>query len=622
MLKQLRTNTKWIMIIVIIGFVGMIVLQWGMNIGSRRPGSQTGMMIGEVNGIEIRYDMYDRLVKNQRDMLGSNQRITFDQTRRIHEEVWDYIVTNILVEKEIENRGITYTDKELLNYMLKNPVQGAEQIELFKENDAFSIVKYQAFIQNPQNLSDPSARQFLDIVEMQAKNALPRIKLQQSLEDGVIITNSRVRERLMRENEQRNIDWLFVSITGLRAYPASVEPEVLRAYYEEHKEDYKHEEMRGLEAVFFSLSPTTDDTTEVLERAELLAERAKSGEDFAELADSYSEDPGNQRYDGNKYGGDLGFFGKGAMVKEFDDIAFGLKPGEVSDPFLTRFGYHVVKVDSIKYAEDKKEIDQVKARHILLGIEPSGKTQEMISNRVKAFSELLESGMDFDLQAQKDSLNVIKTLMFFEDAQFVPNIGNNAQLLSTRAFMADKDDILPVYITDDGYYIIKVSEIVKAGIPPFEELQNRITEDVKREMRAEYTEDFCRRVYNQVKAGKGLRETVDAMTDSLILETVETATVTRSYIIPGLGTMNALIARVFTLEDAGDNTGPVITENGSGMAVLLEKLPVDEKKFEEEKAQLKTELENELKNDIMSRYINNLRENAEIVDNRYLFFNL
>jgi len=622
MLKRLRTNTKWIMITVVIGFVGMIVLDWGMNIGSRSPRNQTGMMIGEVNGIEIKYDTYDRLIKNQRDTLGPNQRITLDQTRRIHEEVWNYIITNILIEQEIENRRITYTDKELLDYMLKNPVQGAEQIELFKENEVFSIVKYQAFIQNPQNLNDPNTRQFLDIVEMQAKSTLPRIKLQQSLEDGVIISDSRVRERWMRENEQRNIDWLFVSITGLRAYPATVEPEVLSAYYDEHKEDYKHEEMRSLEAVFFSLSPTTEDTTEVFERAKLLAERAKSGEDFSELADSYSEDPGNEGYDGNKYGGDLGFFGKGSMVKEFEDVAFGMKPGEVSDPFLTRFGYHIVKVDSVKYAEDKKEIDQVKARHILLSIEPSGKTQEMVSNRVKAFSELLDSGMDFNLQAQKDSLNVLKTPLFLEDTQFIPNIGNNAQLLSTRAFMADKDEVLPVYMTDDGYYIIKVSETVKAGIPPFEELQNPITEDVKREMRAKYAEDYCRRVYNQVKAGEGLRETVDAMTDSLILETVETATVTRSYNIPGLGTMNALIASIFALENAGDNTGPVITENGSGMAVLLEKLPVDEKKFEEEKNQLKTELENELKNDMVSRYINNLRENAEIVDNRYLFFNL
>lgn len=80
MLKQLRASTKWIMIIVIVFFVGMIVLQWGMDIGGRRGGGQS-RMIGEVNGVEVTYEFYNQLMKNQRDRFGPNQRMTFEQSR-------------------------------------------------------------------------------------------------------------------------------------------------------------------------------------------------------------------------------------------------------------------------------------------------------------------------------------------------------------------------------------------------------------------------------------------------------------------------------------------------------------------------------------------------------------
>jgi len=621
MLKKMRTNTKWIMIIVILGFVGMIVFQWGMNIGSRRQDIQTGI-VGKVNDVEIQYNYYNQLVKNQQDMLGTNQRITLDQTRRIHEEVWNFIVTNILIEQEIEKLEITFTDKELLRYMLTVPVQIAYQAPIFMEDDTFSLAKYQAFIQNPANLDDMQGRQLLDYIEMQARQTLPRVKLQKSLENGIIVGDLEVHERWLRENEQRKIDWFFVNTSVFDSYPDTVYPEDLRMYYEEHKEEYRHEEMRSLDTVFFELTPTTADTTEVLDRAKLLAERARGGEDFSELANSYSEDPGNTDSAGGKLGGDLGFFGKGTMTEKFENIAFSLNPGDVSEPFLTRFGCHIVKVDSIKYKQDSEEMDEVKARHILLIIEPSGRTQETVENKAKAFYESVNSGMDFNLKAQMDSLQVVKTPLFLKESQYIPNVGSNTQLIIKRSFRAKEGEILPIYTTDTGYYVMKVSEIVEAGIPPFEEVENRVAGDVRKEMRAKYAEDYCNRVSENLKEGLNLNGAVNAVEDTLISTTVKTATVNCTHSIPGLGSLNPLIIRVFTLENIGDNTGTVVTDNGSGIAVLLEKIPIDEKRFEEEKNQLKTKIENELKNALMTRYFDHLRKNAKIVDNRDLILTL
>jgi len=621
MLKQMRTNTKWIIIIVTVGFIGMIVFQWGMDIGSQRQGVQAGV-VGRINDVEIKYDYYDQLVRNQQDMLGADQQMTLDQSRMIHEKVWNFIVTNTLIEQEIEKLEITFTDKELLSYMLTVPVPIAYQAPIFMEDDTFSPAKYQAFIQNPANLSDPQRRQLLDYIEMQARQVLPRAKLQQSLENSIIIKDSEVRERWLRENEQRKIDWFFINTSVFESYPDTVYPEDLRMYYEEHKDDYRHEEMRSLDAVFFELIPTAADTTEVLERAKLLTERARSGEDFSEFANGYSEDPGNTDSNGAKLGGDLGFFGRGAMTKEFEDVAFSLKSGEISEPFLTRFGCHIVKVDSMKYKEDSKEIDEVKARHILLRIEPSGLTQETVENKVRAFYESVNSGMDFNLKVQMDSLQVVKTPLFLKESQYIPSIGNNTQLLANRSFRAKKGDLLPIYTTDTGYFVIKVSEIMEASISPFEDVESRIAEDVRKEMRAKYAENYCSRVSENLKEGMNLSDAVKAVADTLISTTVKTETVNRAQFISGLGSMNPFIVGVFTLENTGNNTGTVITDNGSGIAVLLEKIPVDEKRFEEEKNQLKERLENELKSDLMSRYIDHLVKNARIVDNRDLFLTL
>ena len=115
---------------------------------------------------------------------------------------------------------------------------------------------------------------------------------------------------------------------------------------------------------YLAKHPELDTSKQNRPKAEEVLKRARSGEDFTKLAKEFSTEPGAK-----EKGGDLGWFGPGQMVPEFEKAAFALKPGEISEIVETKFGYHIIKLEDRKTeTKEGKPEEQVKARHILIGV--------------------------------------------------------------------------------------------------------------------------------------------------------------------------------------------------------------------------------------------------------------
>lgn len=138
----------------------------------------------------------------------------------------------------------------------------------------------------------------------------------------------------------------------------TVSDDDMKLYYDGHKDEFKTPETVRARHILVRVdtSASESDKKKAKEKAEDILKKIKSGEDFVKLASEMSDDPGSK-----SKGGDLGFFSRGRMIKPFEDAAFSLKPGEVSDVIETQFGYHIIKVEE-KKDEAIETFDAVKER--------------------------------------------------------------------------------------------------------------------------------------------------------------------------------------------------------------------------------------------------------------------
>ncbi len=195
-------------------------------------------------------------------------------------------------------------------------------------------------------------------------------------------------ERQMRDQYREHFrnQYLEDSMSQMLAQQVSVSPREIK----EFEEKYRRGESSSvsLSHIFIEPAASTEQQDKIRPQAEAVLERIRTGEDFAALAKEYSQDPGSA-----SQGGDLGFFGRGTMVPAFEDVAFSLKVGEVSDLVQSQFGFHIILVEEISG-------DQVRARHILFLLQKDEKAGQQ---KAMALYQQIKDGTDFAELAREHS---------------------------------------------------------------------------------------------------------------------------------------------------------------------------------------------------------------------------
>ena len=156
-----------------------------------------------------------------------------------------------------------------------------------------------------------------------------------------------------------------------------------RQYFETHLDSFP-DRPKMVKIAEISIKPAmgSESLDEALKKIENIQDELNKGADFETLAQTYSDCPSAAQ------GGDLGYFSRGQMVPEFEEAAFALEIGEVGEPVLTEFGYHLIRVD------DKRD-GEIKARHILVEASISDSDKDMITQLVDGVYQKLQNGADF-----------------------------------------------------------------------------------------------------------------------------------------------------------------------------------------------------------------------------------
>lgn len=233
--------------------------------------------------------------------------------------------------------------------------------------------------------------------------------------------------------------------------------------------------------IIISIENTKDpnDTLIAFHRINEISERLESGEDFEKLAITYSEDPSVESNKGN-----LGYFTAFQMVYPFESMAYNTPIGKYSDPFKTRFGYHILRVNDIRPARGK-----VQVAHMMLRLtnQMSNSDSIFVEKKIYQIYDSLSKGGNWDLLCRqysedsntKNSGGVLKP---FETGRVVPSFSDAAFSLNIPG------EISRPVLTPYGWHIIRL--IKKFPLKSYEELKDEITERVKRDSRSELTYVF------------------------------------------------------------------------------------------------------------------------------------
>lgn len=595
-MRQMRENTKWIMLITALAFVALMVFEWGMDMTGRSGAQVTGGELGRVDGIPIPYDEYNLTYRNlydQQQAMLQGQALTSAMNRQIEERAWDQLIMDKLIQRELQRRGIEVTDEEIRQAAASVPPQEFMSNPMFLTDGQFDMNKYRQFLSSPA-----VDNQLLLQLEAYYRDVIPRSKLYYQVVAGTHVTDGDLWQMFRDANETATVRFLAFDPNLLVADEAvTVTDEEIERWYRDHRDDLQRPAQANVRFIAFPRAPTAADSAAVRARVDSVRARIAGGEDFGAVARTVSADSASA-----VNGGEL-TIRRGQTVPAFEQAAFSRPIGEVGDPVRTQFGWHLLRVDA-------RGGDSAVVRHILIPIERSLASEDALLARADSMDALAESRSLDDI-ARTFGLTPSEAT-FSEDFPIIAAVGPVDE--GGEWAFRDRPEVgtvSAVLENEDAYYMLELVGRTPAGTIPLEEARSAIRMRIMTEKKLERARQSANQALEQLNGGASMEQAAQAHG----LQVQEAGPFTRGDNVPGLGQVNAAIGAAFGLEP-GERSGVV---EANDMLYILEsagRTYASQEEFAAQKELMRQQTIGALQNQRWNQFLAALREDAEIVDNR------
>jgi peptidyl-prolyl cis-trans isomerase D len=569
MLSQMRENVgNWI-IKLLLGAIVIVFILWGVGSNQKNPNATVATVDGTPIGYVEFSRTYSNLLENVRRQFGDNFNDEMIKALNLKEQAVNQLVDRRIILNAAHKMGFEVTDEELAASIGAIPAfqsggtfnaQAYQQVlsrlgmtpEAFEtaQREDLLIQKVNEFISHTVNVSQAEA-----LAWYQWQNAevdIDYVLLDPGAYKDVTVSPEE-EQAYFDEHKDRYKTTPKIKVRYIAFRPKDYRAQVqvsadeVETYYEEHKADFFSPETVEARHILIKVAKDADEATVEAARAKAadIRARAVKGEDFAELAKKFSEGPSRNQ------GGYLGTFGRGQMVKPFEEQAFALKDGEISEPFRTDFGWHIVKVEKHHPAET---LSLEAAQNKIRGLLTDQKARALALEDAETAYDMSYGGDDILAAAKRFGVTV-ETTGWIARGDTVPGIPNAQKFVET-GFALDPMAVSEVQELGDGFYLIQPLEERPSVVPPFEDVQERVAQDVHEQKQWEKAEADARDMLQALRNGTGL----ETVAQSKGLTPHATGGFKRGDAVPGIGNEPELAAAAFKL--TADNPYPATPVKG------------------------------------------------------------
>ena len=540
------------------------------------------------------------------------------KTLGLGRQALDALINVKVVNLTAERLGLSVSPEEMRQAVESNPN--------FQDRGIFIGVERYKMLLAANRLSVP---EFEDGVRF---GILSR-KIRNLISDSMVVTERELRDEFLRSSQEAQVSFVSLNKEDFKKHVTPDETSV-RAYFDANKDKYVTKEQRKVQyllipmaAIAATVKPTEDEIQaewkrqgreenveashilfkvddpakegEIKAKAEAVLKRAKAGEDFAELAKKNSEDPVSATQ-----GGSLGTFGRGRMIKEFEDVAFSLKPGDISGVVRTQFGLHIIKV----LRHDIPDLEA--SRSLITRTVQLNKAADIAKQKAVEAARLAET--------QKDLNQVAKALAIAAEIRETGFIAKDSDPLASGVSEPFVDEVFRLKEIGatgkavdhpSGQALPKLLEIQLPKPPDFTTSRPRVEQDYIDVKARELIQAEAKKISDEAVKSGDIQKT--AQPRKLMVKT--TPAFKRGGVAdPELGNVPQFNDAAFTLP-IGAVSPPISLEGGNHVAVLQVKSRSDfnEPEFEKQKGDLRNKILGSWKDAYYQQYIRQITEGLE-----------